>query len=79
MLEDGQCLPNGVARDREFGGQRQFGGQALRVGVGVDLLAQHVGDPAGTIGPGSPDGYWLRHAVTLTQLRACFWVEHVGR
>ena len=29
-------------------------GRPLGIGAGVDLLAQHVGDPAGTIGAGSP-------------------------
>ncbi|BBY10831.1 hypothetical protein MMARJ_15710 [Mycobacterium marseillense] len=81
MLEDGQRLANGVARDREFGGQIQFGRQAVRVGVGVDLLAQHIGDPAGAAGPRAlniPDGYWLRHAATLTQLRDPFRAADEG-
>jgi hypothetical protein len=38
----------------------------------MDLLAQHVGNPARTIGAGSADRYWLRHAVTLMQLRGIF-------
>ena len=75
LLEDGQRFANGVAGERECSGQVQFGRQAARVGVGVDLLAQHVGDPPGANGPGAltvPDGYWMRHAATLTQLRGLF-------
>jgi hypothetical protein len=33
----------------------------------VDLLAQHVGDPAGAVGPRTANRDWLRHAVTLTR------------
>ncbi|BBZ44691.1 hypothetical protein MPRM_19720 [Mycobacterium parmense] len=44
-----------------------FGRQAVGVGAGVDLPAQHVGDPPGAVGPRSAEGYWLRHAATLTR------------
>lgn len=42
------------------------------VGASMNLLAQHVGNPAGTIGPGPVNRYGLRHAVTLTQLKGTF-------
>ena len=58
-LENGERLANGVAGDEEFGGQLVLGGQAVGVGAGVDLLAQHVGDPAGTVGAGPPDRRWF--------------------
>ncbi|GLE53201.1 hypothetical protein ATCCBAA256_27630 [Mycobacterium montefiorense] len=42
----------------------------------MDLLAQHVGHPASTVGPGSANGYRLSHAATLTQLRGIFRVAN---
>jgi hypothetical protein len=44
----------------------------------VNLLAQHICDPAGTVCPGSADGYCLGHVVTLTQLRGIFRVGDQG-
>jgi len=44
----------------------------------VNLLAQHICDPAGTVCPGSADGYRLGHDVTLTQLRGIFRVGDQG-
>ena len=67
VLQDGERLANGVARHEEFGRQLVFGGQPVGVGIGVDLLAQHVGDAAGAVGPRAPDRYWLRHEVKLTR------------
>jgi hypothetical protein len=49
----------------------------------MDLLAQHVGNDAGTIGSGTlkwpANRYWVRHAVTLTQLRGTFRVAEERR
>jgi hypothetical protein len=72
VFENAECLTNSVAGDEEFGGQLVFSGQPVGIGTGMDLLAQHVGGPAGTVGPGSTGGYDCSHAVTLMQLRAAF-------
>ncbi len=68
VFQNSKRLANGVARHQEFGRQLLFGRQPVGVGVGMDLLAQDVGDPTGTVGPRSANRYWLRHAVTLTRL-----------
>ena len=48
----------------------------------MDLLSQHVGDAARTIGAGTPDryGYSLwSHVVTVMRLAAIFTAPKAGR
>ena len=56
----------GIAGDEEFRGQGLLGGQTVVVGAEVNLLAQHVGNLAGTVRTGPPDRrrFGLRHADT---------------
>lgn len=79
VLENAQRFANGIAGHREFRGQVALGRQPVRIRRRVNLLAQHIGDPAGTVGPGSANGYRLSHVATLTQLSAAFWVGDRGR
>jgi hypothetical protein len=45
----------------------------------MDLLSQHVGDAARTIGAGTPDRYGYSHVVTVMRLAAIFTAPKAGR